>query len=69
MFTVINICIYTSMDGSINQSECNRLRVIIQCASNALLWQNEASDIPSKSELLMFHIKPCVLFFQAKLYT
>ena len=34
----------------------------------ALLWQKEASDIPSKSELLTFHILPSVLFFQAKSY-
>ena len=36
----------------------------------ALLWQKEASDIPFKSELLMFsHSTYCsMLFFQAKLY-
>ena len=35
-------------------------------ACTALLWQKEASDKPSKSELLIFHISPSVLFFQAK---
>ena len=37
---------------------------------SALLWQKEASDIPSKSELLMFSYKilPSVFFFQAKFY-
>ena len=35
----------------------------------ALLCQKEASDIPSKSELLMFsYCIPSVLFFQAKSY-
>ena len=34
---------------------------------SALLWQKEASDIPSKSELLMFSY-PSVFFFQAKSY-
>ena len=31
-----------------------------------LLWQKEASDIPSKSELLMFLYLRSVLFFQVK---
>ena len=35
---------------------------------SALLWQKEASDIASKSELLMFSYLPSVLFFQAKSY-
>ena len=35
----------------------------------ALLWQKEASDIPSKSELLMcLYFYPVLLFFQAKSY-
>ena len=73
MFTVINICIY--IDGWINQSINQKAidyLLLFNVASNALLSQNEASGISSKSdmsELLMFHIKPCVLFFQAKLYT
>ena len=35
---------------------------------NAVLWQKEASGIPSKSELLYqcFHSLLSVLFFQAK---
>ena len=34
---------------------------------SAVLWQKEASDIQSQSELLMFsYILPSVLFFQAK---
>ena len=34
----------------------------------ALLWQKEASDIQSKSELLIFFSQPSVLFFQAKFH-
>ena len=36
----------------------------------ALLWQRDASDIPSKSEkLYLFCILPFVFSFRAKLYT
>ena len=38
------------------------------CVQRFPLWQKEASDIPSTSELLCFCILPSMLFFHAKFY-
>ena len=61
----MSLYIGSALECSIHCTKYSLYQSTYRQTYTALLWQKEASDIPSKFELSI----PRVLFFQAKLYT